>query len=388
MIAAGILMASCQEYHIDSQPDLPPTVKIDALDEYTIEAASPSRIVFNISANTPWSIETDSQWCLPTPAMSASSSLVSEIVIKPDDNDTYLPRIATLNVYSDETGLVKTIRVIQEKMREQVKFYIAEDPESDTIIAGNGMPADTIITFRTDKTWSLSVDELPEWLNLEKVGENQLKVSIPTPNTTLFERSAMIKFMVQGTEEVFEFPFKVVQPAPYIISANADISSDPATGYSKILFTRGEMFRSDYTISKGRFIIEFNDMKMSSICNLGFVFLGTTTDANFKFHMEGSYTYWFRCAGAFTWIAPIKKTYTFDEVNAIRKLEFVIDDSASGEGLIDISIYINGALYGTQAGRTDAFANGEEGCVFILDTSLDPTAGDGCTIKSITYISK
>ena len=120
--------------------------------------------------------------------------------------------------------------------------------------------------------------------------------------------------------------------------------------------------------------------------NLGFVFQGTTTDANFKFHMEGSNTYWFRCAGAFSWIAPIKKQYTFDEVNAIRKLEFVV--APADGGLLDISIYINDTLYGTQAGRTNAFANGEEGCVFILDAGLEPASGDYCVIKSITYISE
>ena len=386
MLMAGILLASCQEYEIDSQPQLPPTVKIDALDEYSIAAASPSRIVFNISANTPWSIHTDSQWCIPTPSMSAASSLVSEIIINPEDNDVLEPRTATLTVVSDVLGVVKTVKVVQAKMKEKVTFVAGDDPKSNIIVAGVGMKGGNTVSINSSKPWNISSDVIPSWLLLDKIDDTQLKVTFKEDNNTLFDRSAPVKFVVQGSEDTFEFPFRIVQPAPVKIAANARISSDQGTGHARVEFTKGEIFRTNYLVKKGRFTIEFDDMKMSAICNLGFVFLGTTTDANFKFHVESANTYWFRCAGAFTWIAPLKKPYTFDEVNAIRRLDFEIKDA--GEGLIDISIYINGNLYGTQAGRTDAFSKGEEGCVFILDTSIDPAAGDYCVIKSITYISE
>ena len=385
ILTAGLLMSACQEYFIDSQPELPPTVYIDALDEYSVSAASPSRIVFNISANTPWNITTDSQWCMPDPAMSAASSLVAEIIVNTEDNESDTSRTATLTVTADELGIVKVIEVVQAKMKERIVLQLSDDPTSTSIIAGNGSAGETLIDFIANKPWTIVPSTLPEWLAVEKAADNQLKLTV-SENNLLSERSTLLKLQAQGEEETAEFSFKVVQPARIKVAESAKLSVDAQTGYTKVEFTKGEMFRTDYLVTKGRFVIEFDDMKMSAICNLGFVFLGTTTDANFKFHMEGSNTYWFRCAGAFTWIAPIKKTYTFEEVNAIRKLEFVIEPVS--EGLIDISIYINGTLYGTQAGRTDAFAAGEEGCVFILDTGLDPAAGDYCVIKSITYISE
>lgn len=385
MFAAGLLMGACQEYDIDSQPELPPSVYIDALDEYSVAAASPSRIVFNISANTPWDIKTDSQWCIPSPSMSAASSLVSEIVVLPEDNETDAPRTAVLTVTAEKTGVVKVIRVLQAKMKEQIILQIADDPSSDTIIAGEGYAGETVVDFISNNEWSLVPSGLPDWLVAEKISDTRIRLSYAA-NTCITERSALLKCRAQGSEETADFTFKVVQPALFKVAQTAKLTTDAVTGYTRIEFTKGEIFRTEYLVRKGRFVIEFDEMKMTAICNLGFVFLGTTTDANFKFHMEGSNTYWFRCAGAFTWIAPIKKTYTFDDVNAIRKLEFVVSDASAG--LIDISIYINGSLYGTQAGRTDAFANGEEGCVFILDTSLDPAAGDYCVIKSVTYISE
>ena len=384
MFAAGLSMfASCQEYEIDSQPELPPTIYVSALDKYSIAAESPSRIVFNISSNTPWIIETDSQWCIPTPATSAESSLVSEIVINPADNDVEVPRSAKLKITAEALGLVKEITIVQAKMREQVTLSLAEDPKGNVVAAGTGLPCDTIVKINSSKPWVLSDSDLPEWLSLEKLGETELKVTT-TANNLLSERTAGFTLQVQGDEELFEFPFKVVQPAPIRFSNKAVVAIDDETGYAHVTFTKGEMFRTDYLINKGRYVIEFEEMKMSARCNLGFVFLGTVTDANFKFHMED--TYWFRCAGAFTWIAPIKKAYTFDEINAIRKLEFVITQAS--EGLVDISIYINGELYGKQAGRTDVFANGEKGCVFIFETGMDPAAGDYCVIKSITYINE
>ena len=87
ILAASLsTMFSCQELTIDSQPDAPVSIYIDALDSYSLAGTAPGRIVFNISSNTPWTITSDSQWCLPSPAMSASSSLVSEITVTTEDN--------------------------------------------------------------------------------------------------------------------------------------------------------------------------------------------------------------------------------------------------------------------------------------------------------------
>ena len=43
---------ACQQFDIDSQPEGPLNIQIDALDTYTVLATSPSNVVFNISPNT------------------------------------------------------------------------------------------------------------------------------------------------------------------------------------------------------------------------------------------------------------------------------------------------------------------------------------------------
>ena len=301
-------MLSCQELTIDSQPDAPLSIYIDALDSYSLAGTAPGKIVFNISSNTPWTIKSDSQWCLPSPAMSASSSLVSEIIVNTEDNPDVTPRTATLVINAEGLGDVKTITVEQGEK-------IETEPEEPAV---------------------------PE-----------------------------------------------VEPAAFdvVFAEGVSYTKDPVTGYVKVDLSVGEMFRTAYPITKGRTVIELADMKMSAICNLGFSFIAAS-QANYKLHLEGNNTYWFRCAGGFGWVAPIKKTYTLEEVNAIRKLEFVVEDDPDAAGKLKISIYINDALYGSQTGRTDVFAAGDPGCFFIFEAGLAPAEGDYCTFKSINYINE
>ena len=302
------MMFSCQELTIDSQPDAPVSIYIDALDSYSLAGTAPGRIVFNISSNTPWTIKSDSQWCLPSPAMSASSSLVSEIVVNTEDNPDTTPRTATLVINAEGLGDVKTITVEQGEK-------IETEPEEPAV---------------------------PE-----------------------------------------------VKPAAFdvVFAEGVSYTKDPVTGYVKVDLSAGEMFRTAYPVTKGRTVIEIADMKMSAICNLGFSFIAAS-QANYKLHLEGNNTYWFRCAGGFGWVAPIKKTYTLEEVNAIRKLEFVVEDDPDAAGKLKISIYINDALYGSQTGRTDVFAAGDPGCYFIFEAGTAPAEGDYCTFKSINYINE
>ena len=65
-------LTACQEYEIDSQQwgDGVLKMEIDARDSYTALGTSPADIIFNISSNTPWNIESSEQWCKVTPQLS------------------------------------------------------------------------------------------------------------------------------------------------------------------------------------------------------------------------------------------------------------------------------------------------------------------------------
>lgn len=128
-LAAGVFGA-CQEYTIDSQPEAPLALAVDAQDSYTLLATAPSKVVFNVSANTPWTIESDKQWCVPSPAMSAASSLVSEIVVTTEDNTDRQSRTATLTIRAEGIEESKVITITQASKESLVVVPIDERVDS------------------------------------------------------------------------------------------------------------------------------------------------------------------------------------------------------------------------------------------------------------------
>ena len=111
---------ACQEFDIDSQPEGPLNIQIDALESYTALATSPSNVVFNISSNTPWTIESDQQWCKPTPSMSAASSLVSEIVVTMENNTGKKARTAKLTIKAEGVEGTKVVTIKQASKEDLV----------------------------------------------------------------------------------------------------------------------------------------------------------------------------------------------------------------------------------------------------------------------------
>lgn len=468
--------AACQEFEIDSQTEQPLNIQIDALDSYTAMATSPSNVVFNISSNTPWSIQSDQQWCKVTPSMSAISSLVSEIVVSMEDNTTTKSRVATLTISAEnisETKVVTINQVSKENLvvipydglvdseGEAISFAIISNKPWEIIpstaflsnidkkngmgnengteeiviitvpgnpgarrsgtltvktefdeytfeIAQNGVVIEMednpegIITFdggygndlvsstvviRANNEWKVEVpDEYQDWLFAEAISDTELKVSVKANNRLTARTGKLImktKELIDGFDGV---EFTVKQNSLFSLNVSG-YEVDEETGNVKVMMTQGEMIRSSFKTYKGRTTIEFADMHMTAIYNWGVNFTSTDASAgsaNYKLHAESGNTYWFRCAGGFSWVAPIKKTFTFDELNAIRKLDFVVEDDSENVGKVKISIFINDELYGTQKGRTDIYANGA-GTPILIEAGKAPADGDYMVIKSITY---
>lgn len=187
---------ACQEFDIDSQPEGPLNIQIDAQDSYTAYAVSPSNIVFNISANTPWTIESDQQWCKPTPAMSAASSLVSEIVVSLEDNpgDT---RTATLTIKAEGINQTKVI-TIEQSSKEKLEL-----PEITEMIPTEG---NTAFTFKlySNKAWELipSVDFLSDIDKTSGAGKEEWEtITINVPSNPGAKREGSITVRTEFEEK-------------------------------------------------------------------------------------------------------------------------------------------------------------------------------------------
>lgn len=195
-----IFLFSCQEFEIDSQPEGPPNIQIDALDNYTVEATSPSNIVFNISSNTPWKITSDQQWAKPSPSMSASSSLVSEIVVAIESNTDSKSRTATLTVEAEGIEEVKVITIVQASKENLVVIPYDEMVPSE---GGN-------ITFSiiSNKEWQI-IPSTQFLENIDKVsgtgdesGE-KIKITITIPENAGSRRKGAITVKTAYEEYTF-----------------------------------------------------------------------------------------------------------------------------------------------------------------------------------------
>lgn len=193
-------LVACQEFDIDSQPEGPLNIQIDALESYTALATSPSNIVFNISSNTPWTIESDQQWCKPTPSMSAASSLVSEIVVTLENNTGKQKRTARLTIKAEGIEGTKVVNIEQASKEDLVVIrptYI--------VPTEGGMISFNIIS---NKPWEIiTTTQFLE--NIDKTSgtgnENGEKetITITVPQNTGAIRSAEITVKTAFQEETF-----------------------------------------------------------------------------------------------------------------------------------------------------------------------------------------
>lgn len=197
---------ACQEFEIDSQPEGPLNIQIDALESYEALATSPSNIVFNISSNTPWTIESDAQWCVPTPSMSAASSLVAEIVVSLEDNAGKEARTAHLTISAEGIDTPTTVTIVQASKEDlQVIDYTEAVPTEGATI-----------TFEiiSNKAWEVipSVDFLSDITPASGTGDDTgLGERIPITINVPANSGAVREGTITVRTEFQEHSFTIVQ---------------------------------------------------------------------------------------------------------------------------------------------------------------------------------
>lgn len=157
-VVCALNLSSCQEMNIDSQAEFPIKLETDAQPQYSVLATSPYTIIFNISSNTPWKIKSSEEWCIPTPAMSASSSLIAEVSIKTLDNPDEKPRTATLTISGDNYEPETVITVTQDAKSKLVVQWIDDKMGSETSTAE--------FKITSNKAWTATSSSM--WLTLDK----------------------------------------------------------------------------------------------------------------------------------------------------------------------------------------------------------------------------
>ena len=340
---------------------------------------------FSIVSNKAWEI-------IP------SSSFLSDIDKKSGEgSEDGSEEVITVNVPANP-GAVRsgelTVRTAYDSYRFTVTqngviIELEENPDSDLIEFEMGDTAnEKIVKIRSNKEWKVKVpQEYAGWLSAEKTADGELKITVGDNNTLQPLSGEIVLTTVDIIDGFDGVTFRVVNPnLRFDITSGCNLGYDEATGATRIKIQNGELVASKFLIKKGRTTIEYAAISASATAKFGMGFTSPTSSANYKLHLENG-TYWYRCAGGFGWIAPIKKTEAdFMPLADFKKVEFVVEDDPNAAGKLAISIYVNGTLYGTQAGR-NAFAANDNGCRMTIESTGTPGADDYCLVKSIVYKS-
>ncbi len=208
-VCLGVLVAaaSCQLYHIDTQmtPEKAAAgirMVCDALPSYTAPASRADAISFTVSSNTPWTItrSNGADWCTVTPSSSASSSLISNVVVTLDDNPDGTDRTATLTLRGDNIAAPVTIQITQSRQGRLFVTPIAKD-----FVAAGGPLS---FTLNTNQDWTVRSDV--SWLHFNREsgtpdpdGRTITIIATADPSDVL-ERIATVTVSAGDDEESFE----------------------------------------------------------------------------------------------------------------------------------------------------------------------------------------
>lgn len=203
-------LAACQDYSIDSQPARAPQVQCDALEQYNVESTGADNIVFNISANTPWKItvsteDEDQSWCVPSPGVSSTVGLVSEITVTVADNESNTPREATLTVTGDNVDSKIVVKVVQESKAD---LLVSGSAVTEVFEVAGG---EKDIIIRANRAWEIVYKDEQDrnWLQFSKtsgevngVETETVKVMVAANDNVKREATFIVKTENDKVEKV------------------------------------------------------------------------------------------------------------------------------------------------------------------------------------------
>lgn len=161
LAAAAFFFGACQQYYIETQPEVPIKMDTDVREAYTFSGTNPQPATFSIASTTPWEITgyEDAEWLSVKPASSALSSLSTDVTLTAAPNDTYQERSVTLTLKGEGIEDTWTIEVTQVMKN---KFYvqpITEEFEGKT---------ENSLTFTIETNLAWEVRSADAWLTFDK----------------------------------------------------------------------------------------------------------------------------------------------------------------------------------------------------------------------------
>ena len=165
-------------------------------------------MTFNISSNTPWTVtrSNGADWITVTPSSSASSALISDVVLSFTNNTAATDRSATLTIRGENIALAKTITVTQSRAG---KLFVTPTVK-DYSAAGGPLN----FTIQTNQPWEVRSSE--GWLTFNRESGNPdpdghtITIIATAAPSEVLERTATVTVVAGDDEESFDVAQKGV----------------------------------------------------------------------------------------------------------------------------------------------------------------------------------
>ncbi|MBQ7019585.1 MAG: BACON domain-containing protein [Bacteroidales bacterium] len=160
LAAAAFFFGACQQYYIETQPEVAVKMDTDVREAYTISGTNPQPATFSIASTTPWEITgyESAEWLSVKPASSALSSLSTDVTLTAVPNDTYEDRSVTLTLKGE--GIEKTWTVV---VTQSMKSKLYVQPIGEAFVAD---VSSRTFTIETNLAWE--VRSADSWLTFDK----------------------------------------------------------------------------------------------------------------------------------------------------------------------------------------------------------------------------
>ena len=415
---------ACQEFDIDSQPEGPLNIQIDALESYTALATSPSNVVFNISSNTPWTIESDQQWCKPTPSMSAASSLVSEIVVTMENNTGKKARTAKLTIKAEGVEGTKVVTIEQASKEDlvvvpydelvpteggSITFTIAsnkaweiipstaflsnidktsgtgnEDAIAETVTvtlpANAGAKRAGTLTVKTEfEEYTFTITQNGVIIELEEDPESTT-ISMPGTGSGM-EKTVLIraKEVIDGFDGI---TFDISQGTAFWKEGGADnYVVDEETGYMTLY---GSGIVTNYLFKKGRLAFDFESINLTGEDWIEFNMWPNSGNTNFHLHFYANKESNFTCGGSGLNWTQKTFTWTSEQTNVVKKIEFLVVNKEEDSNALVLKLIIDGVEVAVLDNNiTDPYATEPGAPVYFRMHTTNKASN--FTVKSITW---
>lgn len=331
-------------------------------------------IEFGIKSNRPWVIKTSAPFLSNMDKRTGEGSETGEeeiVKIRIPENDGLKRRVGTINVSTD--------------MRE-ISFEITQDgyyieADGQTSIVFSGVEEERTIKIKSNVDWKLEVpEEYKGWMTAEKNGDENMRVVVKE-NIGFINRTGLIKLLA-ADEKFAELntETKVLQDINFTLTG----CGPDENGNVKVASTATVV--PIYNIKKCHLTFGFEEVRLSGTAAIYIEFKSLDDNGSFRLVMDpsnlSSSGLW--SGGSIGYHAYTKTPFTYGQLNAMRKLDFYIEDSGT-PSKINIKVAVDGAEVAVLEDRADIWKDNPNKKGMVMTVKIQkPAASDYFVLKSLS----